>query len=276
MPAKAGALTPDRSVRHLFGSEMRRLRLEADMSLAALADVVRYGKSSLARFETAEAMIPPDLPSKLDAAFGTDGLFAKLYRLARKEIHPDQFRRRMELETRAQLIEEYAGQLVPGIVQTEGYARALFEVANPQASANDIDELLTARMGRQTVLHGDPPTELSLILDEAVIRRQFGSAEVMRGQLQHLAGLTMTPTTTVQVLPFDHGGHALVGGTLTLLTQDDGTQVAYEESISTGTLIEEWDGVVHRRRGYDLLRSCALSPRQSEALIRTAMEGLRT
>ncbi|AEW93772.1 helix-turn-helix domain-containing protein [Streptantibioticus cattleyicolor] len=267
-------LTPDRSARHLFGAEVRRHRELAAMSLERLAEVVKYSKSHLARIESAECMVPPDLPGSLDAAFGTDGSFGRLYGLARREIHPDQFRRRMEIEAQARLIQEYSGQIVPGLVQTEEYARALFRTHNPKAPAGEMEELVTARMSRQALLRADPPPDHSMILDEAVLRRSFGGPAVMREQLARLADLTLTPTSVVQVLPFEHGGHALMGGSMALLTMADGTQVAWEEGISTGTLLEDPGDVTARQRAYDLLRACALSPKNSAAFIRSVMEAL--
>jgi hypothetical protein len=182
----------------------------------------------------------------------------------------------MELESRATLVEEYAPQIVPGLVQTEDYARSQFVVSNPKATRDRTEELVTARMSRQALLRSDPPPDLSLILDEAVLRRGFGGPAVMRAQLSRLAELAHTPTSVVQVLPFDQGGHALVGGNLTLMTLDNGARVAYEESISTGTLLEEIGIVAERQRAYDLLRACALSPCDSAAFIRSAMEALPT
>ncbi|SCK50782.1 Helix-turn-helix domain-containing protein [Streptomyces sp. WMMB 322] len=255
---------------------MRAHRERADMSLEGLSDVVNVSRSHLARIETAEAMPPPSLPARLDAAFGTDGIFEELYRLASREIHPDQFRRQMELEARARLIEQYSPQIVPGVVQTEDYARAQFVLSSPKAGPDEIEELVTARMSRQAVLRADPPPDLSLILDEAVLRRAFGGPAVMRAQLTRLAELAYTPTTVVQVLPFDQGGHGLVGGLLRLMTMDDGARVAYEESISTGTLLEDIGIVAERQRAYDLLRACALSPRDSAAFITSVMEALPT
>lgn len=277
MPARPRKLTPDRSARHLFGSEMRSLRDAQGMSLERLAAVVKYSRSALSRFETAESMIPPDLPGRLDAAFGTDGLFDKLYPLTRREIHPDQFRRRHELEACARRIETYTCQLVPGLAQTEDYARSLFEIYDPRATTEQVAELVTARMIRQsTIQEADPAPDVAFILDEAVIRRVYGGPEVMRAQLARLADMALTPTTVVQVLPFAHGGHALAGGSLALMTLDDGSQVAYEEAISTGTLIDDMDAISGYRRAYDLLRACALSPKESAAFIRSVMEELPT
>jgi transcriptional regulator with XRE-family HTH domain len=276
MAARPRELTPDRSARHLFGAKMRTYGERADTSLEGLADIVNVSRSHLARIETAEAMPPPSLPARLDAAFGTDGIFEELYRLASREIHPDQFRRHMELEARSRLIEEYSPQVVPGLAQTEDYARAHFVTAGPKARRDEIEELVTARKTRQALLCGDRPKDYSMILDEAVLRRSWGGPAVMRAQLARLNELAHTPTTVVQVLPFEQGGHALAGGTLRLLTLDNGARVAYEESISTGTLLEDFEVVAERQRAYDLLRACALSPSDSAALIRSAMEALPT
>lgn len=280
MPAHPRQLTPDRSARHLFGAKMRAQRERAGMSLEALSDVVNISRSHLARIETAQRMPPPDLPPRLDAAFGTDGIFEELYRLAGREIHPDQFQRRMELETRAQVIGEYTAQIVPGLLQTEDYARALFTEVRPweatQQDLEEIEELTTARMGRQARLAGDSPLEYTAVLDESALRRGFGGAAVMRAQLAHLAELTFTKKTMVQVLPFNCGGHPLLSGMLTLMTVDKGMRVAYEESINTGTLVEELGSVAYLQRAYDLLRARALSPEESAAFIRSVMEDLPT
>jgi len=276
MGAKAKELTPDRSARHMFGAVLRRHRLATDMSLERLSTILNYSKSALARYETAESMIPEELPPKLDGLFETGAVFADLYVLARKEVHPDQFRRFMDAETRARLIQQYTGQLVPGLVQTSAYSRALFECHNPRATAAEIDDLVVARMGRKALLKADPPPDLSLILDEAVLRRSYGGPAVMRQQLQCLIDLTHSATSVLQIIPFDRGGHALAGGSLTLLTLDDSTQLAYEEAVSTGTLIEDSAEVMIRQRAYDLLRAYALSPSDSATFIKSAMEELPT
>ncbi|MGK5733467.1 helix-turn-helix domain-containing protein [Streptomyces sp. URMC 124] len=272
MARPARKLTPDRSARHLFGADLRHQREGAGMTLEKLAELVRYSRSHLARIETAEHVPPPDLPARLDEVFGTGEHFVRLYGIARHEAHPEKYRRRMELEARARVIDEFAGHLVPGLVQTEGYARALFRVGSPKASPDEIDEKVTARLSRQRLLQAETPPDLSMILDEAALRRPVGGPAVMRDQLAILVELVDTATTTVQVLPFEHGEHALIDGSLTLLTLDDDTAAAYVESIGTGSLIEDPEAVRAHRRSYDLLRSYALSPSKSAAFIRAAME----
>ncbi|MBO8184719.1 MULTISPECIES: helix-turn-helix domain-containing protein [Streptomyces] len=276
MPARPRELTPDRGARHLFGAKMRTHRERAGMSLEGLSDVVNISRSHLSRIETAEVMPPPSLPPMLDAAFGTDGIFEELFLLASKEIHPDQFQRRMELEARAQVLDEYSGQIVPGLIQTADYARAQFKEANPWQSQDRIEELVAARLSRQRLLRSDTLLDYSAVIDEAAIRRSFGDPAIMRAQLARVAELTLTRTTVVQVLPFEQGGHALVGGTLALMTLDNGERVAYEEGISTGTLMENLDSVIERQRAYNRVRARALSPEDSAAFVRSVMEALPT
>jgi Domain of unknown function (DUF5753) len=244
------------------------------MTLDALAAKVLHSRSQLHRVELAEMLPPADLSPTLDDVFGTAGHFVRLYELVRQgqEIHPEQYRRRMMLEARAVVIEEYAGGTVPGLLQTEAYARALLRRGFPKATAEEIDQRVAARLSRQELLRGNSPPDLSVILDEAAIRRPVGGPSVMRQQLSALTGIVDTLTTTVQLLPFAHGEHPWMGGTLTLMTLDDGTAVAYEESIATGTLLEDAESVTAHKRTYDLLRSYALSPSATASFIQDVRE----
>lgn len=274
MARRVRELTPEKSARHLFGAEIRRRREQAGMTLDGLSEVVRYSRSHLSRIEIADYVPPPDLAAKLDAAFGTDGLFERIYALARHEVHPDQYRRRMELEAQARVIREYSGCFVPGLVQTEDYARAICRAGGPKQNDEKIEELVAVRMARQTLLQGDVAPDLSVIVDEAVIRRPVGGLAAWRAQLAKLAAIVDTPTSIVQVLPFRHGEYGLLGGSLSLFTLGNGTRVAYEESILTGTLLEEPEIVSACYRTYDLISAYALSPSDTAALIYTVMEEL--
>ena len=274
MPTPASHLTPDKSARHLFGHVLREHRETAGMSQDELSRIISWSKATVARVEKAQQVIPPSMPAALDAAFGTRQ-FSDLYILARKEAHPDWVRQRMDFEDQAVVIEEYGPQIMPGLIQTEGYARAQFEGAGElRRTPDQIDELVVARMARQSVLTAEVPPDHSIIIDEAVIRRLVGGPEVMRGQLDRLAAYADTGTSTVQIVPFEHGAHPLMGGTLTLFTLASGAQVVWEESTTTGTLLEDIDSVRKCSRLYDRLRSSAWSPARSRELILSVLEGL--
>ncbi|WP_432095439.1 helix-turn-helix domain-containing protein [Streptomyces sp. bgisy100] len=272
MPFEARDLSPDRSARDLFGAEIRRHREKADLSLRRLAQVLNYSKSHLARIETAETLPYDDLPAKLDACFGTDGLFARLYALARKEPFPGKFRRVIEIERQATTIEQYASATVPGLLQTAELAERSLRCGHPHAPEAEVEALVEARLTRQARLNDPKPPRCWYILDEAVLRRRVGTAITMHRQMAALLERAAQANLTIQVLPFDAGEHAEAGGSLTLYTLPDQPMVAYEEGSRSGTIIDDRDVVGERRESYDLLRAMALSPHDSEVLIRAAME----
>lgn len=274
MTFKPQPLTPYLSARHYFGSEQRRHRERAGLSLVQLADIVNSSKSTLARIETADLMPPPDIPNRLDMAFGTDDHFHGLYELARREIHPDQYKRYMDFEFRAEVIEQYGAQALPGLLQTEEYARTFLR-CQEDLSAEQVEERVTARMSRQERQHSENAPFRWAIVDEAVLRRQMGSRACMREQLASLLEQVDTPDSKVQVMPFSAGLHPLLGGALTLLALPDGTSVAYEEGIQAGHLYEDPAAVKKWRRQYEVLRANSLPLGESAELIRTAMEDYR-
>ncbi len=266
-------LQPQNSARHLFGWKLRNARLSEEWTLDDLSRRVGVSRSHLSRIETADYMIPLELPPRLDELFGMGQTFQELYAVARLELHPDQYKRRMELEGLAVAIRSYSPQIVPGLLQTEDYARALFRTVDPDATKEDVSRLLRGRMLRQRELEASRK-RLSVILDEAVLRRTYGGPLVMRAQFARLLRTPPSPRFVLQVLPFSHGGHALAGGSLSLLTLPRGEIVAYEEAMIKGTLVEDRDEAEYRSRHYDLLAASALPPRDSADMIRSAMEDL--
>ncbi|MFD7432166.1 Scr1 family TA system antitoxin-like transcriptional regulator [Streptomyces sp. NPDC059818] len=274
MTFKPQPLTPYLSARHYFGSEQRRHRDRAGLSLVQLADIVNSSKSTLARIETADLMPPPDIPNRLDMAFGTDDHFHGLYELARREIHPDQYQRYMDFEFRSEVIEQFGAQALPGLLQTEEYARTLLR-CDQDLNPEQVEELVTARMSRKERLRSDDPPFRWAIIDESVLRRQMGSPACMHEQLASLLEQVDTPNSKVQVMPFSTGLHRLLGGALTLLTLPDGTCVAYEEGFRASHLYEDPAAVKKWRRQYEMLRANSLTLDESAERIRTAMEGCR-
>jgi transcriptional regulator with XRE-family HTH domain len=265
-------LDPYLSVRHFYGSRLRRLRERADWGLEVASGKLNVSKSTLSRLELAETPPQDGFSEIADRVFETGGWFVELYELIKLEVHPNQYKHRMEWEARAHTIAEYAGMIVPGMLQTEAYALALFRAYNPRATRQEIQRLMDGRLGRQERLRSANPPEYSVILDEAAARRPIGGPAVMRAQLASLIGQVDRPNGVIQLLPFGHGEHGLLGGTLTLMTAEDGTTVAYEESIDSGTLMEDWERVSARQRAYDRLRSHALSPRETAAFLASVME----
>ncbi|MEU8515012.1 helix-turn-helix transcriptional regulator [Kitasatospora sp. NPDC048722] len=262
-------LDPGRSARDLFGWEMREHRKHADnMSLDQLTQIIGcISKGHLARIERAESMPPPELPAQLDAAFGTDGRFGRIYLLARKEKFPGKYREWSELEALSETIEEYSAATIPGLLQTPEVARFSLLAGHPHATPTEIDAKVAARLNRQKRLASSAPPHCWFILDESTLRRPVGSLATMRRQLDAIA-MDKRPHITLQVLPFTAGAHAEMGGSLFLYTVPGRPTVVWEEGARSGELIADAVDVAARRRSYDLLRAMALSPRESRAIIR--------
>jgi hypothetical protein len=220
-------------------------------------------------------MPPPDLPDRLDAAFGTDRHFHGLYELAKREAHPDQYRRFMDFEAQAEVVDNYGTQALPGLLQTKEYARALLS-RQEDLSQEQVEERVNARLSRQSRLRSAEPPLRWAIIDESVLRRQVGTKKCMYEQLAWLLTQVDTPESKVQVMPFSAGPHSLMGGALTLLTLPNCSTVVYEEGIRIGHLYEDRDSVKKWRRQYEVLRANALPPGASAELIRRAMEDYKS
>ncbi|MFE4665691.1 Scr1 family TA system antitoxin-like transcriptional regulator [Streptomyces sp. NPDC056716] len=258
----------------LFGARVRRLREAAGLTQAELGDLVHVVATRITQIERASGSKPTlELARALDAALGADNLLIDLWTYVYREMFPDWSRKFIQESERAVAIQQYAAHVVPGLLQTEEYARAVLSLDALLDGEEQLEERLTARMGRQERLSSPDRPELWVILDEAVLRRPIGGNAVMRKQLARLLDAAMEQHITVQVLPFDQGGHEAMGGSLTILTLPDGSEMAYTEGADYGQLIEEPADVARYKVIYDRLRAAALPPLMSLDVIRSTMEG---
>ncbi|MGY4740578.1 helix-turn-helix domain-containing protein [Streptomyces sp. ATMOS53] len=262
---------PYTSPRTFYGSELRREREEAGYSQEQLGEKVFCSGTYIGQFESASRRPQPDLSRLFDQVFGTGRHFERLCSLARKSKHADYFADAAELEKLAKTISEYAPMLVPGLLQTEGYARALISAAQRFEPHETVEELLRARMERQAILSGPTAPQLWVVLHEAALRVQVGGAAVMAEQLTSLVEVVRTNRRVlVQVLPFEAGADAFLNGTTIHMTFADAPAVTYTESAYTGQLVEEPALVAQYQRAYDLTRAASLSPEASLSLIESA------
>ncbi|MBQ1094001.1 helix-turn-helix transcriptional regulator [Streptomyces sp. B93] len=265
-------LDPARSARDLYGVELRRQRQLTGLSLDRLSDIVNYSKTHLHGVETGERLPLPPISEKLDAAFGTGELFQGLWGAVKREHTPRRFDHCLELEARAARIQSFNASLIPGLLQTPAYMRALFSKGDPGISKEEIDSLVAARLGRQEILRRHCPPDFWWVLNEAALRLAVGGPGVMREQLASLLSLAETRRTTIQVVPFDAGACPLMNGTLILLTLPDNSTTVYQEGPRNGEVFDDRETVTQRVREYDLMKANALPPRESRALIKATME----
>ncbi|WP_406218833.1 helix-turn-helix domain-containing protein [Streptomyces decoyicus] len=262
------------SARWVLACELRRLRESSGRSLARLADEIKYDRTYLHRLETGERLSKLPVMEALDRTYGTGGLLVRLWGLARLDAFKDKYREFMQLEAKATIIHKYA-VVVPGLLQTEDFARFVLSSAPTAISPDEIEDNVAARIGRQELLRRTPPPAVRIILDEAVLRRPAPDHQIWHDQLTRIEAAAQAPTMTIQVLPLAAGVQGLTGGPLSLLWMADGSAVAYLEGNRSGELIEEPAEIERYRLSYDRLRDAALSPCNSSAFIQQLVEDSR-
>jgi transcriptional regulator with XRE-family HTH domain len=177
---------------------------------------------------------------------------------------PASYSRYIGLESSAAEIRNYEALVVPGMLQTEEYTRALL-AASPGEDEESIEAHVKARRERQGLL-GQSPLHLITVLDESVIRRLIGGPDVMRSQLKRLADSARSRNVTIQILPFSGGAYAGMAGSFSILTFQDAPSVVYAEAM-TGDIYPAADDVQRYRDVFDNLRAAALSPLESIKMI---------
>ncbi|MEU7040557.1 helix-turn-helix transcriptional regulator [Streptomyces varsoviensis] len=265
------------SPRHYWGSELARLREEAGLTQQELAAKFPIDSSHLHRLEHATRK-PPDLEfvEVLDEFVMGRGHLVKTYkmvlRLEAGAKYADYFAEALALEPTADRIDWYGGSIVPGLLQTEGYVRALTVAAHPFWTAEKVEKTVDDRIRRAAVLHRSTPLQMLAILDEAALRRPVGGRQVMVEQLDHIAELASDGLAVVQVLPYEVGAFPLLDGQMIIYRFVNDPPLVYTEGSVSGQLVEEKSEVDESILMYDLTRGQALPPSESLAFIVDAIK----
>jgi transcriptional regulator with XRE-family HTH domain len=257
-----------------FGAELRRARLAAGMSQDQLGRALSYSGDLIGKVETSERVPTPEFAGRCDDAFpNLDGLFGRLLGLARRwdGPHPQWFRDWLRVEQEATALRWWEPMLVPGLLQTADYARAILRVG-PDTTEDMLEELVSARLERQAILDRPKPPELWVLIDEMVLRRLIGSRKIMHDQLLYLADASCRSNITVQVVPAEVGAHAGLLGAFIIAALDDGLSVLYAETAVEAQTIERSSLVKKAALAYDRIRSEALPHRTSRDLIEKVAE----
>ncbi|MER6318875.1 helix-turn-helix transcriptional regulator [Streptomyces sp. NPDC001581] len=265
-------LDPSASPRALLGAELRVARERAGLSQAELGEPLFVSGSFIGQLEAGTRRMHIEFARQLDDILDTNGFFVRNAGALAKSKYPNHFAEAAEAEAEAQTIREYAPLALPGMLQTEAYAREVFIAYQPTATDEVIGELVANRLARAKLLENPTTPMLWCVLDETVIRRVVGSRKVMAEALRHIAALIRTRRIFVQVLPFSAGAHSSMGGTLKLMTFEDAPPLAYVQGNAIGVLLDDPATVSRHSLTYDLLTASALSPAESLAMIESAAE----
>jgi DNA-binding XRE family transcriptional regulator len=235
-----------------------------------LAERLRVSLSLVAQFETGRRVPKLDTARQLDELFGTGTLFYETARDARAGVVTNWFRPWTEYEGEATMIRAFQPLVIPGLLQTEDYARAVLTGAG--SFGDDISEALSTRLARQDVLYRDDrPARYIGIIDETVLRRPVGGPACMSNQLHAIVKACDRPNIRVHVVPVDSGAYAGLNGPFDLATVD-GRTVAFEDGPLKGHVREGTDDVAALEGTWESIREYALPGRQSLELIMKVAE----
>ena len=243
-----------------------------------------WSPSKISRIETAQTPIAEgDLQRLLDLYEASDSRRDQLTELRRNvqqriwlDAYGDTLRPEaatfMELEADADLVRWYAPAVVPGLLQTEEYAREIVSSTLLLASPSRIERRVEVRVTSQRVLARDEPPQIAVVLDEAVVRRPVGGRGVMQGQLRHLLDLSERPDITLRVLPFGAGSHpAMTGGfTIFRLPAPVTAEVVYLEHMTSDVFVESDADIRYYNLAFERLSSLALDDDESQSFIADA------
>lgn len=275
--------------RRKLGAELRRRRDRAGLTSEEAARRVGWHQSKVSRIETGRSGArPADVRLLLDA-YGVrdEELRQALEALARdggkrgwwqsyQDMLPPSYMDFISLEADACAVRTLETTVVPGLLQTPDYARAVTGAVLPEHGPDRIDSLVDVRIARQVVLGREPPLELCAVVDEAALRREMAGPDVMRGQLLRLTELAVRPNVHIQVLPFTRGAHIGVTGSFVVFEfpRPGDQDVVAIDHLTSSLYLEREEEVGAYNTAFDLLRSRALPPDNSLAFIAGIAAGM--
>ncbi|WP_405991260.1 helix-turn-helix domain-containing protein [Streptomyces sp. NBC_00986] len=267
------------SVPTFYGKELRWKREEAGLSLDAFLEGIFYGKTYLSDIERGERRMPLDLARHADRKLGTDGFFERnceSVRKARRAGHAEYFEKVLDAEKHATTIEEWCPMLLPGLLQTPAYARAVVLATHPLSLDEEVEEKVSARMTRADLFEADHHTpQYWVILHESLITDSILPPHEMAEQLDRIVELAKRRRITPQVLLRKCVAHPFMTGSAMIMAFPDAPPLFYTEALHSGDTVDDI-ALVHEYRGsYDRLRAVALSPEASLAMIKAAAEDYR-
>ncbi|MBB5798938.1 helix-turn-helix transcriptional regulator [Streptomyces caelestis] len=262
---------PGTGVVTVFGRQLKLLRTRAGLDRAEFGKLVGYSADTVASIEQGRRIPQPRFIDKADEVLGAGGLLTALKEEVAKAQYPAFFRDMARLEARATALNVYAVYAVPGLLQTEDYARAVFHMQRPLLEDDVIEQRLEARMVRQEIFCRRPAPLMSFVIEEAVLRRPIGGPKVMRETLEQILVTGQSRNVEVQVMPIEREDNAALGGPFSLIDTDKGQRLAYAEVQDHSRLYTDAAYLRTLEARYGILRSQALTPSESVAFIEQLM-----
>ncbi|MEU0273529.1 helix-turn-helix transcriptional regulator [Streptomyces sp. NPDC006307] len=254
---------------HVLGAQLGQLRRAAGMKQPELAEQLCISVETLASIEQGRRTLKYDLAVEIDQLLNTGGVLAAgVLRVPERERYPAFAQDFVEHEQQALTLLWYEQKLVPGLLQTEAYAEAVFASLFPPITPEESEERLSARLDRQKLFDRKPwPPMMNFIIDQPVLEQPLGGRHVLRDQIRHLRRCAESPFLAIQIMPTAREKHAGLNGPMVLLETPDHDQLAYLEGQRVSFLVDDPDEVSVLYQIYGMLRSQALTPEESMGLL---------
>jgi transcriptional regulator with XRE-family HTH domain len=255
------------SALEFLGAELRRARKARAMSQEELAEKINYSASLVGMVEIGHRTPSVDFLDRADAVLETDGLLGRLLTLVKSEAAPPWFMEWIKVEQEATSLRWFEPSLVPGLLQTEAYARAVLR-GGGRMSEPEVEQHLTSRMERQSILDKDNPTELVAVIDEAVLHRAVDEPAVMAEQFDHLLRMCERPNVRLHVVPAEVGMYPGLAGPFILARVREGGEVVHLDNALFAHITDRHVDVDKVQQDWESVRSEAMPSRASLSLIR--------
>ena len=251
-----------------FANQLWGWRGKRGWSQADTASRLGYSNALVSQIEQEHKPPSVEFAQKCDEVFGTPATFSDLQELVAREAWPSYFAPVIDAETRATQIHEWEQRVVPGLLQTEDYARAVIKAGQPRISPGELDRKVASRLERQSIFTRDTARPMYwVVIHEGVLRHVVGSAGVMRAQLDRLLAAADSPDVVIQVLTYTANDHPGTDGPIVVFDFTDAPSSGYTECNGGGMVVEAPEQVAALVISMNLIRAAALSPRESRQCI---------
>ncbi|MEW2519975.1 helix-turn-helix domain-containing protein [Actinacidiphila alni] len=251
-----------------LGLLLAHFRVVAGHTQAELAQVLIISESKLASMEQGRRPLGLEMAQELDRILETkSALEVSVRNLPEVDVFPEWAAPYMDYEWEAVSLDFYANQVLPGLLQTEEYARAVLSNDIPTVNDDELELRVAARIKRQDILQRKVPPSTSFVISEAVLKDHLGGEATYRAQLRHLRRSADVPGVTIQIMPLGVTTHAGLSGPFVLIETPEHDHLAYAETQRGSQLIRDPDDVSILVRKYAMLRSQALNPQESKGLL---------
>jgi len=251
-----------------FATQVKAWRKSRGWSQGDLAAKLAYSDSLVSGIETMAKTPTLEFARGCDEAFGIPGTFVSLHQLVSREAWPSYYAPVIDFEIQAVRIHEWESRVMPGLLQTENYARSVINAGNPRIAQVELDRKVNGRLERQRIFERDKPPMYWTVLHEGVLRQLIGGPATMGAQLDKIIEAGRSPDIVIQVLPFTAYDHPGTDGPIQVFDLPGATYAAYTECDGGGMITETPEAVAELMFKLNMIRAAALPPRESMALLR--------